>query len=279
MKKSREAARQFEQLLEIMVCLRSPWGCPWDRSRSKEDIINYFLEETYEAIDALCSEKVEAAREELGDVLMEIVFLTLFYDEAGHFSMAEVIENINKKMIKRHPHVFGRLKKASQEEIVADWQRHKMEEKKRDSVLEGVPASAPALLYAFLLGQRAAAHGFDWPEAGQALEKVEEELGEFRQALQSGKKAEIAEELGDLFFSLSQVARLLGYNPEIILRAANKKFETRFRQMEKEIKKKGKKLGSCSAEELDQTWEKVKTKKTKTHSRAKKTKNITSKKA
>ena len=278
MKNSREAARQFEQLLEIMACLRSPRGCPWDRSRSKEEIINYFLEETYEAVDALRSNKVEAAREELGDVLMEIVFLTLFYDETGHFSMAEVIEGINQKMIKRHPHVFGPLKKASQKEIVADWQRHKMEEKKRDSILEGVPASAPALLYAFLLGQRAAAHGFDWPAAGQALEKVEEELNELRQALQSGKKAEITEELGDLFFSLCQVARLLGCNPEIILRQANKKFEARFRQMEREIKKQGKKLSSCSAEELDQAWEKVKAKKIKTQSEAKKTKNKAGKK-
>ena len=278
MKKSREAARQFEQLLEIMACLRSPVGCPWDRSRSKEDIINYFLEETYEAVDALRSNKVEAAREELGDVLMEIVFLTLFYDEAGHFSMKEVIENINQKMIKRHPHVFGRVKKSSQEEIVADWQRHKMEEKRRDSILEGVPASAPALLYAFLLGQRAAAHGFDWPGAGQALEKVQEELNELHQALQSGGKAQIAEELGDLLFSLCQVARLLGYNPEIILRQANKKFEARFRQMEREIKKKGKKLSSCSAEELDQAWEKVKAKKIKTQSEAKKTGNKTGKK-
>jgi len=253
-------------------------GCPWDRSRSKEDIINYFLEETYEAVDALRSNKVEAAREELGDVLMEIVFLTLFYDEAGHFSMKEVIENINQKMIKRHPHVFGRVKKSSQEEIVADWQRHKMEEKRRDSILEGVPASAPALLYAFLLGQRAAAHGFDWPGAGQALEKVQEELNELHQALQSGGKAQIAEELGDLLFSLCQVARLLGYNPEIILRQANKKFEARFRQMEREIKKKGKKLSSCSAEELDQAWEKVKAKKIKTQSEAKKTRNKTGKK-
>ncbi|HRD02345.1 MAG TPA: nucleoside triphosphate pyrophosphohydrolase [Candidatus Saccharicenans sp.] len=273
MKKSREAARQFEQLLEIMTCLRSPEGCPWDRSRSKEDIINYFLEETYEAVDALRSKTAEAAREELGDVLMEIVFLSLFYEEAGHFSMAEVIEGINRKMLDRHPHVFGRLKKASQADIVADWQSHKMKEKNRHSVLEGLPASTPSLLYAFLLGQRAATHGFDWPDAHQALKKVEEELDEFQLALQSGGKEEIAEELGDLLFSLSQVARLLGHNPEIVLRDANKKFEKRFRQMEREIKKKGKNLGNCSAEELDWAWEKIKEHKVKDSPSAKRPKN------
>ncbi|MDD8020342.1 MAG: nucleoside triphosphate pyrophosphohydrolase [Acidobacteriota bacterium] len=253
MKTNREAARQFEQLLEIMARLRSPAGCPWDRSRTKSDIINYFLEETYEAVEALRSKKAQAASEELGDVLMEIVFLSLFYKEAGQFSMGEVIEGINRKMLARHPHVFGPLKKTSQAEIMADWQSHKLKEKKRESVLEGLPASAPALFLAFLLGQRAAAHGFDWPEAGQALKKAEEELAELHQALHSGKKTEIAEELGDLLFCLSQVARLLGYNPEIVLHEANNKFKARFGQMEKEIKKRGKDLAGCSPDELDQT--------------------------
>jgi MazG family protein len=263
MKNSQEAARQFEQLLEIMTRLRSPQGCPWDRARSKQDIINYFLEETYEAVEALRSKKAEAAREELGDVLMEIVFLSLFYEEAGQFSMAEVIEGINRKMLDRHPHVFGPAKRTSQAEILSVWQSHKMKEKKRQSGLEGLPACAPSLFYSFLLGQRAATHGFDWPDAGQALEKVEEELAEFRQAIRSGKKAQMAEELGDLIFSLSQVARQLGYNPEIVLHEANKKFEARFRQMEREIQKQGKSLNGCSAGELDLAWEKVKNKKTK----------------
>ncbi|NPV82212.1 MAG: nucleoside triphosphate pyrophosphohydrolase [Candidatus Aminicenantes bacterium] len=258
MKSSTEAGREFRKLVEIIARLRSPGGCPWDRARSRRDILNYFLEEVYEAVEAISSNRPEAAREELGDVLMEVVFLARFYEEEGLFTMADVLRGINRKMVERHPHVFGRKTGLSPEAVLASWQENKLREKKRRSILDGLPASAPSLVYAFMLGQRAAAHGFDWPEAGSALEKVKEEIAELDKSLKKKKNRQVAEELGDTIFSLVNVCRLLGYNPEIVLRQAGRKFERRFRQLEKELKKKGREVRDCSLEELDRVWEAVK---------------------
>lgn len=258
MKAATEAGRRFRQLVEIIARLRSPGGCPWDRARSRRDILNYFLEEVYEAVEAISSSRPEAAREELGDVLMEVVFLARFYEEEGLFTVADVLKGINRKMVERHPHVFGRKTDLSPEAVLASWQKNKLREKKRQSILDGLPASAPSLVYAFMLGQRAAAHGFDWPEAGAALEKVKEEITELEKSLKKKKGWQVAEELGDTLFSLVNVCRLLGYNPEIVLRQAGQKFERRFRQLEKELKKRGREVKNCSLEELDRVWEAVK---------------------
>ncbi len=260
MKSEAEVGERFRQLVEIIARLRSPGGCPWDRARSRGDILNYFLEEVYEAVEAIGSGRPEAAREELGDVLMEVVFLTRFYEEEGLFTMAEVLEGINRKMVERHPHVFGQKSKLSPESVLAGWQKNKLLEKRRQSILDGLPASAPSLVYAFLLGQRAAAHGFDWPEADSALEKVKEEIAELEKSLKNKNKKnrQVAEELGDTLFSLVNVCRLLGFNPEIVLREAGRKFELRFRRLEKELKKKGREVRECSLQELDRVWEKVK---------------------
>ncbi|MCX8160071.1 MAG: nucleoside triphosphate pyrophosphohydrolase [Candidatus Saccharicenans sp.] len=262
MRAATEAGGRFRQLVEIIARLRSPGGCPWDRARSRRDILNYFLEEVYEAVEAISSGPPEAAREELGDVLMEVVFLARFYEEEGLFTLADVLEGINRKMVERHPHVFGEKSRLSPEAVLAGWQKNKLSEKKRRSILDGLPASAPSLVYAYMLGQRAAAHGFDWPEALSALEKVKEEVAELEKSLKEKRRKRIAEELGDTLFSLVNVSRLLGYNPEIVLRQAGRKFERRFRQLEKELKKRGRKVEECSPDELDRVWEKVKKNKT-----------------
>jgi len=257
-KKVTEAGQLFLQLVKIIDKLRSPEGCPWDRARTKENIINYFLEEVFEAVEALKAKKVNSAREELGDVLLEVVFLAKFYEEAGKFSIADVLEGINRKMIERHPHVFSQKGKISPEAVSETWQKNKLTEKNRTSILDGLPKSAPALICAFLLGQRASSQGFDWAEAAEALKKVKEEIIELETSLKQKKKSAVAEELGDVLFSLVNVSRLLGYNPEIILRQANRKFERRFRNLEKELKRKGKKVNGCSLEELNQLWEETK---------------------
>ncbi len=258
MKAATEAGRRFRQLVEIIARLRSPRGCPWDRARSRRDILNYFLEEVYEAVEAINSRNPAAAREELGDVLMEVVFLTRFYEEEGLFTLADVLKGINQKMIERHPHVFGRKTRLSPEAVLAGWQKNKLLEKKRRSILDGLPASAPSLVYAYMLGQRAAAHGFDWPEAGSALEKVKEEMGELEKSLKKKRNREAAEELGDTLFSLVNVCRLLGFNPEVILWQANRKFERRLRQLERALKREGREVSECSPEELDRVWETIK---------------------
>ncbi|MGB9893569.1 MAG: nucleoside triphosphate pyrophosphohydrolase [Candidatus Saccharicenans sp.] len=258
MNKETQVGHQFQQLVEIIAKLRSPGGCPWDRQRTKEEILSYFLEEVYEAVEAVSSGNPEAAREELGDVLMEVIFLARFYQETGKFGLAEILAGINRKMIERHPHVFGRKRKPTPEAVLNAWQKNKLAEKSRSSVLDGLPASAPALISAFLLGQRAAAQGFDWPDPGSVLQKVKEEIQELEHSLNLKNQSKIAEELGDVLFSLVNLCRWLRLNPEILLRQANKKFENRFRQLEKELKKRGKELKACSSEELDEIWEKVK---------------------
>lgn len=258
--RTRAAAARFQQLLEIIARLRSPGGCPWDRARTREDILNYFLEEVYEAVEAISTSQPGAAREELGDVLLEIVFLARFYEEEGQFTMANVLDGINQKMISRHPHVFGREIQASPEAVLDSWQKNKLSEKKRNSILDGLPVAAPSLVYAFLLGQRAAAHGFDWPEPASALEKVKEEIAELEKSLPAKSRRAVAEELGDVLFSMANFCRLLGFNPEIILRQAARKFERRFRKLERELRKRGQTVKECSPEELDQTWERIKQK-------------------
>ena len=260
MQNQARAGARFQKLVEIIARLRSPGGCPWDRARTRQDILNYFLEEVYEAVEAISANQPEAAREELGDVLLEVVFLTRFYEEEGLFTMADVLDGINRKMIRRHPHVFGREVKTSPEAVLDSWQKNKLSEKKRSSILDGLPAAAPSLVYAFLLGQRAAAHGFDWPEPASALEKVKEEIAELEKSLARKNRRAVAEELGDVLFSLVNFCRLLGFNPEIILRQAGRKFERRFRQLEKVLKKRGQAVKECSLEELDLTWERVKKK-------------------
>lgn len=258
MKRDRRAGQEFQKLVEIIARLRSPGGCPWDRERTIEEILNYFLEEVYEAIEAINSGNPDAAREELGDVLMEIVFLARFYQESGKFNLSEVLVGINRKMVERHPHVFGQRRKTTPEEVLNSWQKAKLTEKNRTSILDGLPASAPALIQAFLLGQRVAAHGFDWPDSASALKKVKEEIKELETSLARRRSSEIAEELGDVLFSLVNVCRLLGLNPEILLRQANKKFEKRFRKLEEVLRKNGQEVKSCTLPELDRVWERVK---------------------
>lgn len=258
--KNEMAGNYFAELAGIIDILRSPRGCPWDRARTKEEIINYFLEEVYEAVEAIEEDRPASVKEELGDVLMEVVFLAQFYEEAGKFHLADVVKGINRKMKDRHPHVFGgeNRKGITAEDVRENWMEKKMREKKRSSVLEGLPKSAPALLYAFFLGQRASAIGFDWPDAEAALSKVKEEIAELEISLEKKRRAEVAEELGDLFFSLAMVSRLLGYNPEIILRKANRKFETRFKKMEIKLASEGRRVQDCTLEDLDLVWEAVK---------------------
>jgi MazG family protein len=187
-----------------------------------------------------------------------VVFLVRFYEEEGLFTMAEVLEGINNKMIERHPHVFKYKKKTTSKAVIDTWQKNKQKEKNRDSILDGLPASAPALIYAFLLGQRAAGCGFDWPSPTEALEKVKEEITELEKSLKLKKQNQVAEELGDVMFSLVNVCRLLNLNPEIVLHQANKKFEKRFRLLEKELTRKGQKVQPHSTAELDRLWEQVK---------------------
>jgi len=252
------AGKKFEQLVRILETLRGPGGCPWDKSQSALEIRDFFLEEVYEAVEALEAGDSGHLAEELGDVLMEVVFLSRIHEEGGRFTVSDALDRINRKMIARHPHVFREKKAMTAESVKDAWQERKLIEKIRESILEKHGPATPSLLAAFLIGRRVAGVGFDWPSASDALEKVREETAELEEAVRTGKKAAIAEEMGDLFFSLANVARKLGVNPEVSLRRANAKFIRRFRMLEKELKASGKKLGTASLEELDKIWDKNK---------------------
>jgi tetrapyrrole methylase family protein/MazG family protein len=252
------AGAKFQRLVDILAALRSPGGCPWDREQDEKSIAGYFLEEVYEAVDALYRKDAAALAEELGDVLMEVVFLTRIYEERGAFDAASALDGINAKMIRRHPHVFGGPPAENAARVLDAWVRQKKEEKKRSSPFEGVPESAPALLRAFEIGQRAAQDAFDWPAAADALAKVREELAEVEAALARGVRDEVEEEIGDALFALAQAARLAKANPEIALRRANSKFTARFEALRSAFASRGRELRDASPAEMDETWEQIK---------------------
>jgi MazG family protein len=255
---AQRAGEKFQELVDILAALRGPQGCPWDKEQTETSIADYFLEEVYEALDALREGDREALAEELGDVLMEVVFLAWFGEEKREFTIADALEGINRKMIRRHPHVFGGEKAESAERVLDAWVRRKKEEKGRASQFEGIPSHAPALLAALQIGNRAAAVGFDWPTAAEALRKVHEELAELEEAMGETDPARVEEELGDCFFALANVARKLKLNPELALRRGNAKFIRRFTELESALAAEGREPGRATLEEMEAVWQRTK---------------------
>jgi MazG family protein len=253
------AGKEFAELVRILDRLRGVNGCPWDRKQTTRTIINYFLEEVYEAVDAIADRSPEAVEEELGDVLMEIVFLTRIFKEDGLTTMTEVVRSINRKMIHRHPHVFGEdSSTSSAEKVREEWNRRKKQEKSRLSVLDGLPKHIPALLKALQIGLRTASYGFDWNDANAVLEKVKEELEELETEVANENREKAAEEIGDLFFVLANLSRHLAVNPEIALKNANRKFIERFQFIEKKLHAQKKSIEDAGLDEMEQLWNKAK---------------------
>lgn len=258
MKDAERAGEKFKQLVKILETLRSDKGCPWDREQDEISIANYFLTEVYEAVEAVSLNDPTSVVEELGDVLMEVVFLAQIYKEKEKFSIIDVLKGINQKMIRRHPHVFGRKRRDTAKEVYDEWLRVKKEEKKRESIFDGLPQSAPSLLTAFHLGRLVSHYGFDWNKPLDAFQKVKEEVSELEKVIKSQDKEEISREIGDVFFSLANVSRLLGINPEIAFKQTNNKFIKRFKYIEKRLNERNKELGEVSLEEMDEIWEEAK---------------------
>ncbi len=248
----------FQKLIDIMSALRSETGCPWDREQTRESLKPFLIEETYEVLEALDEDNPQKIKEELGDLLFQIVFHCQMAREKGEFDMNDVIKGISEKMIARHPHVFGAATFETSEEVIKQWDERKKEEGKLGaSLLEGIPKELPSLLRAQRLQARAAKVGFDWQRIDDVLEKLDEELGEFRDALKGGKK-EIEDELGDIFFVLVNISRFVGINPEDALRKTISKFISRFRYIEMKAADSGKTLSDMTLEEMDALWEEAK---------------------
>lgn len=265
-----EAATQIRRLLAIMAALRDPdGGCPWDLEQDFASIAPYTIEEAYEVADAILRNDMADLQDELGDLLFQAVFHARMAEEAGAFAFADVARSIADKMERRHPHVFGAERVASIEAQSAAWEEHKARERGEKSrksaqsgasasVLDDVPAALPALLRAHKLGRRMARAGFDWPDALSIVGKVTEELGELRDEMRRGDEGRIAEELGDLLFTVAQVGRRLGVDPEEALRRANRKVERRFRAVEDGIRKDGADIAALPMDELERYWETAK---------------------
>jgi len=251
----------FQKLLNIMEKLRGDKGCPWDKEQTRESLKPFILEEAYELIEAIESGDPEKMKEELGDLLFQIVFQCQVAKERREFEISDVIEKITKKMITRHPHVFGEAECRTSAEVIVQWEEQKkLEGKRRESILEGVPEALPSLLRAHRLQNRAASVGFDWDKVGDALKKLDEEVKEFKKALETKEKNEIGEELGDILFMLVNVSRFIGVNPEDALRKTIAKFISRFRYIEMKAADNGRKLSDMTLSEMDKLWEEAKEK-------------------
>lgn len=245
-----------EDLIELMATLRGHEGCPWDKEQTHETLRRYLIEEAYETIEAIDNGDHQHLMEELGDLLLQIVFHAQIASEAGEFTMSEVAEGIVTKLKRRHPHIFGEAQVSSAREVLINWDKIKREEKQRDRVLAGVPKSLPGLLYAFQMQSKAAKVGFDWENIDGALEKVVEEAGELSRARAGDGSAE--EEVGDLLFAIVNIARHLEVEPELALRKTCEKFERRFRHIEDDAARAGRNLADMTLQEKDKLWDEAK---------------------
>ncbi len=251
----------FADLVAIMARLRGEDGCPWDRRQTKEDLKPFLIEETYEILEALDRGDDQGLQEELGDLLFHIIFMARIAEEEGAFNINDVIKRIAEKMRHRHPHVFGGAEVSGAHEVEANWARLKAAEKPRESLMVGLPLHLPALMRAFRLTQRAAQVGFDWEHRDQVWAKLEEELEEFQEALREENKEALREELGDILFTLVNLARFISVDPEDALRRVTNKFAARFTYIEQRLREEGKTPQEVSLAEMDALWEESKGKK------------------
>ena len=268
------ATDRFERLVDVMRTLRSPAGCPWDREQTLQTLAPFVLEETYEVLDAIERGDLGALKEEVGDLIFEGVFLAQVASDAGAFTVADSLEYVVDKLVRRHPHVFkddGQVHDAESKErapsaraALERWESLKALERtaigQTHSTLSGLPGSLPALLRAFKIGKRVGAVGFDWQRAQEVVSKIEEEVAELREAADRAPRdrERVEEEMGDLLFALANLSRKLGIEPEAALRRANDKFTQRFTEMERRFAERGQRLDQSTLEEMEAEWRKIK---------------------
>ncbi len=261
MQEERAKRTSLTDLRELVRMLRGPEGCPWDREQTLPDLKQYLLEECYEVMDAIDRSRLGKLREELGDLLFQIVFLARLGEEEGVFDLDDVLHDIHEKMVRRHPHVFADVRADDPDTVRRNWWKIKRSEgATSSSLLDSVPRHLPSLQRAFRLGQRASRAGLDWTGPGPVLDKVREETGELEAVLARQDREGIREELGDLLFSLANLARHLKQNPEDALQRSNNKFLDRFHRMEQRARDAGVRLESLSPDERDRWWEEEKKK-------------------
>lgn len=249
---------KFKRLVEIMDTLRGKEGCPWDLEQDHKTLMPYLIEEAFEVIEAIEDGSDEKLCEELGDLLLQIVFHARISKENNKFHIGDVIDSISEKLIRRHPHIFSTTKVKNAKEVLKNWEEIKLKEKstkRRTSLLDGIPKSMPALLYARRIQERAAGVGFDWEDIEGVLDKSVEEIGELKEALDQKDGEKVKDELGDLLFALVNIARWMDINPEEALRSTGKKFIRRFRHIETEANKEDRDLSEMGLYEMEEIWQ------------------------
>jgi tetrapyrrole methylase family protein/MazG family protein/ATP diphosphatase len=259
--KASDPSAQFSRLIEVIRTLRSENGCPWDKKQTPESFHPYILEEYHEMVQAINEGDVSGICDELGDLIFLVLFVAYMFDQQGITSLSEIFDCATTKMIRRHPHVFGNETVKDAQGVIDRWAEIKASEeniRKRESFLDGVPRSLPALSRAQKLAKRAAKVGFDWTRPEEVFPKIQEELGELREAVSSGSPGEIREELGDLLFVTVNAARHLQVNSESALADTSDKFERRFRYIEKQLKARNRSLHEATLEEMDELWDEAK---------------------
>ena len=256
------AAAGFARLVEIMARLRAPGGCPWDREQTFDTIKPYLLEETYEVLDSIDARDWDGLADELGDLLLQVVFFSQMAQEAGYFDVTDAIEAINSKLVRRHPHVFADGDAKTADDVTRKWDEIKATEKaaktKPAGLLGGVPRSLPALMEAKQIASRAAGAGFDWNNVDEVLEKLREELAELDDARKAGSPEALQDEIGDLLFVIVNVARFLKVDPEQALRGTNSKFRRRFAHVEQGLEAQGKSPKEATTQEMERLWQEAK---------------------
>lgn len=257
------AGEKFQRLVEIMARLRSPDGCPWDREQTFDTLKPYLLEETYEVLEAVDARDWAALAEELGDLLLEAVFLAQLAAEQGRFTVADALDRIHEKLVRRHPHVFATAQADTPAEVKRRWDQIKAAERESkgrggDALLDTVPRNLPALVEAERVASRAAEVGFDWQNADQVLEKLEEELAELAEARRGADREQLESELGDLLFVLVNLARFLKIDPEQALRKTNRRFRERFGYLERRLAEQGKPPAEATLDEMEALWQEAK---------------------
>ena len=263
--------QKFEKLVEIMTTLRGPNGCPWDKQQDFNSLKPMLVEEVYEVLEAIEHDDSDGLSEELGDLLLHVVFHAQLGKEAGQFNIDTVLDKISEKLVRRHPHVFGDETASSPEEVIKNWEAIKAQEKaaklknrtpEQRSLLEGIPSKLPALHEAHQISSRAARVGFDWPDVEGVFEKLQEEVRELREVIAEGKdegrRERLEDEIGDMLFVIVNIARYLKIDSESALKRANRKFKSRFQYMENELAKQGKTLEQVTLGEMESLWQKAK---------------------
>ena len=251
------ATKLFLELIEIVERLRAPDGCPWDKEQTHDSLLPYFLEEVYEVIESVESNDWSTLKEELGDVLLHILLQAQMAKEGNKFDILDTLNDINRKLINRHPHVFGNKKKDNTE-VKKDWELHKHIEKRRKSRLDGVPKTLPSLTRAQRLQEKGSLVGFDWDNIEPIWDKLYEEIEELKQAYATGGKVEIEEEVGDVIFTIVNISRFMGIPAEDMLRKSNEKFIQRFKNIEKELKLKGIPVEKATSKQMNIIWDRIK---------------------